>query len=579
MIFTKRITTHTQWIIALAGCGMISWFSASLRAAEFSAADFGVVADGKTDDGPAILKMLHAARKLTGEPVYLVFPKNKTILATTAEDGYLLSLGQMRNVTIDGNGSTFMLEPGICMADLSHSRNAVLRDFNVDHTISMFVETTIQSMDAKKGSIDIKPVEREELDHLCGPTKQKGEQWFGGFVWCENGGHPKAARHYSVKSIQKLDNDRIRVFKGDGVLSSDMVKWIIPGVTRFSMPRSGVAQRSGPGPLFRVHDATDARLERITVWSAPWFSFSIYRCEGTCEFLDVNVVPKPDTRRLMSGCRDAFHVTANRAKLVFENCDTRGTGDDDYNFCTLSSTVKNVTSPDKIVIRQKFPIQYNPMRVGETLMVMNSGNSVLGSAKILTYEETPLKNGGSIVPGGNCPEITLTLASPIPGLTRGLTVWSMEAANPDTTLKNCTASFSNRIQTSLKIEHCKFTCYTDAYGMSNKDENVEGPGPGSLWISHSEFEAGRGSGFFARCGGAGPLAQTRILQVHIEDSVFHTPLQITKARSITLLNNQFQDVVKIGEYENLETRGNTHKGAPFSIDASRQKRSPVKSAK
>ncbi len=563
--------TKTKWIMALGCCGMFEWLSGGLAAAEFNATEFGVVADGKTNDGPAILKMIQAARKVTGEPVRLVFPENKLILATTAEDGYLLSLGRMTDVTIDGNGSTFLLEPGVCMADLEFTRNALLKDFHVDHTTSMFVETTIHAMDAEKGFIDVKPVEPLDIDQLGGPTKQKDEQWFGGFVWCENGGHPKAARHYRVESVQKLDDDRIRVFTGDGPLSGGMVKTIIPGITRFSMPRAGVAHRVGPGPLFRIHDATNARLERINVWSAPWFTFSIYRCEGTCEFIDVNLVPKPGTGRLMSGCRDAFHVTGNRAKLVFDGCDTSGTGDDDYNFCVLTASIRKVVAPDKIIIRQKFPIQYNPMRVGETLVVMNNQNSILGSAKISGYEETPLKNGDPIVPGGSCPEVTITLASPIPGLAKGLTIWSKEAGNPDTLMRNCTASFSNRMQTSLKIDRCKFTCYNESYGMSGAQDNVEGPGPGSIWITRSEFKTGRGSGFVARCGGNGPLAQTIIQTIHIEDCVFHAPLQIAKARSITLLNNRFHEDVRIGEHERLESRGNTRNGAPLIIDTARKK--------
>jgi len=36
--------------------------------------DFGGKADGRTDDGPAILRMVEAARAMKGKPVRLVFP-------------------------------------------------------------------------------------------------------------------------------------------------------------------------------------------------------------------------------------------------------------------------------------------------------------------------------------------------------------------------------------------------------------------------------------------------------------------------------------------------------------------------
>ena len=120
-------------------------------------------------------------------------------------------------------------------------------------------------------------------------------------------------------------------------------------------------------------------------------------------------------------------------------------GDDDYNFCVLSSSIRRVVSPTGIVIRQKFPIQYNPMRIGETLMVMNSENSMVGSAVITDYEEKPLEEGEPIRNGERCPEVEVALATPIEGLEKGLTVWAREAANPDTTMRKCTASFSCRM--------------------------------------------------------------------------------------------------------------------------------------
>jgi hypothetical protein len=475
-------------------------------------------------------------------------------------------LRRTKNLTIHGNGSTFLLDPHIRMADLHFAENALLKDFAVDFTVSMFVETTVQSVNQPLGFVDVKPRDSAEARHLAGPTKEDGEQWFGGFIWCENGPHPKAARHYSVGRVEQRGEGVVRLFHGEGSFTPAMAQTIVPGTTAFSVPRAGVAHRHGPGALFEIHDATDVTLERIRVWGAPWFVFSIYRCEGTCRFLDVDVVPKPDSGRMMSACRDAFHVTANRATLWFERCDTQGLGDDDYNFCILSSTIRKVVSPTEIVIRQKFPIQYNPMRAGETLLVMNEENSVLGSAKIARYVETPLKDGSAILPGGPCPEVTIHLDEPIGNLATGLTVWSKEAGNPDTTLSHCTATFSIRMQTSLKIHHCRFTCYNVSYGMSSRQQNVEGPGPEFIRITNSEFLTGRGAGYVAQSGGKGPIAQTRIQHLHIENSTFHAPLRITKARTIALHHNVFHGEVAIGECEFLDMRGNSRDGAPFSIE-------------
>lgn len=555
-------SAHKLTSLILGGFSLLTCTMFSCHGRELRATDYGLVADGKTDDGPAIQKLLDAAHTFQNEPVTLVFPQKKTIYAATGKDRYLFSLRQRKNLTVNGNHSTFLLDPAIRFADLHGSDHVTLKQFQVDFTQSMFIESTVKSVNVNEQFID---VTSDEAAALAGPTREDGEQWFGGFVWCENGPHPKAARHFSVKHVEQLGAGIVRIHHGEGSFGKAMADTIIPGVTSFSVPRAGVAHRHGPGALVEIHDATDVTLQDIKVWGAPWFVFSIYRCEGECRFLDVDVLPKPGSGRLMSACRDAFHVTANRARLLFDHCDTLGTGDDDYNFCVLTSKIHKVISPTEIIIRQKFPIQYNPMQAGDRLLVMNAENSMVGSAKISRCIEAPLPHGKTIEPGGPCPEVTLHLEHPIAALTAGLTVWSKEAENPDTTMSHCTANFSIRMQTSLKIEHCRFRCYNVSYGMSPQQDNVEGPGPEFIHIRHTEFGVGRGSGYVAQCHGKGPLPLTRIQSTRIEDSVFHAPLRIAKARSITLHRNRWQGEVAMGEHESLDEKGNTRDGKPFTI--------------
>lgn len=528
-------------------------------AMDLPAIDFGVKADAKNDDGPAIVKMVEAARALEG-PVRLVFPERQTVYAATGVDRYLFQLRETRGITIDGGGSTFVLHPDIRFADLDHSRSLSLKNFNVDFAPHPFIETVIEEVDPTRQFVEVRLLHPDEASALGGPTKQDGEQWFGGFVWCENGEHPKAAKHYSVRSVEQLPSGRVRVFYGGSAFAPQMASRIKPGATRFSVPRPGVAHRHGPGALFNIPDAVGARLENISVWGAPWFVFSIHRNEGNVEFLNVDVVPKPGSDRLMSACRDAFHVTGNRGKLLFDGCDTAGLGDDDYNFCILSSVIQKVMSPTEIVIKQKFPIQYNPMRVGETLIAMDRGNSVIGTATIAVYEEQPHGKSQPVVPPGGryCPEVRIVLKAPIDGLAEGLTVWTKEAANPDTTMRNCTASFSIRMQTSLTVERCRFLCYNIAYG-----EDIEGPGPERIRIVDSEFLVGRGAGFNVQCGGSGPADTWRTREIVIERCEFRAPLSIQRARKITLADNRFYGDVTIGEHEQLEMVGNTCNGKPF----------------
>ncbi len=562
-IVCRLASGHRVWVGCIFCVLIMSSIGNAQTVDELMAVDFGVKADGTSDDGPAILRMVEAARA-ANRPVRLVFPDSKTIFAATGKDRYLFQLDRTRNITIDGSGSTFVLDPGIRMASIDAASDCTLRNFRVDSTVSMFIESVIESVDDAGKFVDVRVLDEPEASNLGGPTKQDGEQWFGGFVWRENGPNPKAAWHFAVDPVEQLGNGRARIFLPGNRIPAEVVRTIKPGETRFSIPRPGVAHRFGPGAQFVIHDSRNVVLERIAVWSAPWFAFNIHRNEGICRFTDVDVVPKPDSGRLMSACRDAFHVTANRATIVFDGCDIAGTGDDDYNLCILSSRVVEVLGPRELIIRQKFPIQFSPMRPGDTLMVSDADDQMIGSAKIAGYTELPLDDGSTTVPGGRSPRVRIVLESEIPGMKAGLNVWSREGSNPDTTIRNGTMNFSNRFQTPVTLERCKLTCLNVCYGMKwSNGDNVEGPGPEFVRVIGCEFRTGRGTGLKILCGNTGPIERSRVRRVQIEDSTFHAPLQIDQAQEIVLTNNQFHDTVRIGRHTSLEMTGNRRDGKPF----------------
>ncbi len=83
---------HTVSALLVLSLGLLTGPSASAADIVLRAETFGVKADGKTDDGPAILRMIKAARTQKGKPVRIVFPKNKVIHAATGKGRYLFPL-------------------------------------------------------------------------------------------------------------------------------------------------------------------------------------------------------------------------------------------------------------------------------------------------------------------------------------------------------------------------------------------------------------------------------------------------------------------------------------------------------
>jgi hypothetical protein len=542
---------------------------------------------GETDDGPGIQRLVkeavEKARSSQCEKVTLRFPPGKVYYAKTIKGGYLFNLSKSYNnnitvdgITVDGGGSTFLLDPQIRFADLTFAKNVELKNFNVDYEESMFIECTIKYIGKTKSEngkiicdyIDVVPNDKSELNNLVGRQCDEKKQPFFGFVWCDKDNY-RSARHFWVEQVETVENGTVKRYKwptGPCWKKRGISPWSMSADDDdqpkegdpFSAPRAKVgdvdfAHVVGPGALFKIHDVTTVRLENISVWGAPWFAFSIYRCEGRCEFFDVDVVPRPGTERLMSACRDAFHVTANRTykdgdTMTFRCCDTRGTGDDDYNFCILSSEITEVINKRCFKIQQRFnDTQYNPMSVGDHVTVMNNDNSEITNRsslpKIIKYEEP---ENGPFDPGGPAPIVKITLDKDIDGLEKGLTVWSEEAANPNTIMAACTANFSVRLQTSIKIYSSTFNCYVWAYGMdpNAKSPNVEGPGPFYIEIYDSFFGVGRSdTGFHAQCLGTGDWEHTQFDSLNIKGTIFNTKLKVDGVRYLNLTGNRFNNEV------------------------------------
>ena len=143
--------------------------------------------------------------------------KEKVIHVKTGKGRYLFALQHTENVTVGWQRLHLLLDPHLRMMDLDYAINPVIKNFNVDYTLTMFIDSVIENIDPKAVYVDVKVLVPGEETNLGGPTKADGEQWFGGFVWCENGPHMKAATHYAVKGAQVLGPDRARAFDGKAI--------------------------------------------------------------------------------------------------------------------------------------------------------------------------------------------------------------------------------------------------------------------------------------------------------------------------------------------------------------------------
>jgi hypothetical protein len=449
------------------------------------AADFGLVADGKTDDGDAIQRMLEKARKIDG-PVELRFPKNQVICVKTGVERYVFALTEAHGLRIDGQGSEFRLAPELRFLQAEDCTNLEVVNLKVDFLSHPTVAGTISQVDPQAKAIEVRLDQTAMAEALGGPTGEDGEQAFFGMIELDTAYGTQTLLHYYADRVEVVSPGVVRVFNQKPVWKV-LTKHGKPGHTRLGLPVPGVAHRYGPGALFVIDGCRNALVSQVDVWSAPWFSFVLMRNEGQVSLQQVNVQPKPGSGKVLSSCRDAIHAKGNRASLLFEDCVLEGLGDDAFNLSTHCSRVTAIESPSRITVAQEFPLQHMPFQVGDTLILMDPDNNrKLAERTIRAVTTIPSRRpprATHLLPWA--PSSVLTLDRPLAeGLRTGLVAWSRESANPKSVIRRCVIRRSCRLQTNTLIEDCDVQALLWFYGAK-----IEGPGPEFVAVRNSRLRS------------------------------------------------------------------------------------------
>lgn len=510
------------------------------EASTLHATDFGLVADGVTDDGEAIAAMLAAASMATG-PIVLRFPEDATIRVTTAPERYVLRLDGVENWTIDGDGSTFLLDPYLRFARVRECRDVSIRNLRIDFDPLPFVDGVVRGIDADARWIEVELADPPEELPLGEPTGEDGEQAFFAMVWHESE-HGTTSTHCWTELMEPAgEPGRVLLHAAESFNGYPDIEL---GRTRISIPVPGIAHRYGPGPCLELQDNEDLSLEDVEVWSAPWFAFNVSRNAGDVIFRRVHIRPKPGSGRLTSTWRDGFHVKGNRGRLLWEDCILEGMNDDAFNISTHSSTVDEV---DGVTVRvhQRFPLLPIPWEVGGTFRAVDHASGrLLGEATVVAAEAGPKPPPIQGKPAA--PAYTLTLDEPIDDLEPGAMVWDPSWCNPDTTLRRCTIRMSCRLQSPVTVEECDVTALLWFYA-----EPIEGGYPQQVSVRDCVFRQGRGNPVHAVIFSGGPYPDAEmpdpgapprgLRDVLLRGNEFHGGLRIDGVQGLRLIGNRFLD--------------------------------------
>ena len=520
-----------------------------------NAADFGLVADGVTDDGPAIARMLRAAADLGKEtPVILRFPEGARIYAQPSPDRYLFRLEGFKEAAIQGGGSVFSLHPDLRFLSASRCMDLKVEDLKVETSPAPTIEAVIVSMNEDGSELTVRLDEPHRGQELGGPTGVDGEQLFFGMIWIPGAqtgtGHH---HHYILEASRPLEGEAALVqVSGRDPLPEGMRRHIEPGRTKISLPVPGVAHRHGPGAMMFIDRCVDVQVEDVEIWSAPWFAYQVFRSSGNLVFRRAHIRPEPGSGRITSTWRDGFHVKGNTGNILFEDCILEGMNDDSFNISTHNWRVTRVLDERHFKVSQKFPILIMPLQAGGMLQALSAdGQRRLGQSRITKINGLPAEDpafaSGEGYDHPPAPDLEIFVETPIPALETGSILWDATTANPSVTIRGCKIRNACRFQSAVILEGCDIAALVWLYG-----EDVEGPMPSGSILRNNVFRRGRGNPHLA-------------LAIHGALRVAPPPAQrIVPAREaefpltdITLENNRFYGGLEADRVHGLVLTGNT----------------------
>jgi len=495
MHYSRRQFIQTGVAAALATTAPASLGSVSVResARVFKARDFGLAGDGIRDDGDALQRMLKAARS-TSVPVILKFEAGHCYYIATGEKRYAFWLDGVRNWTIDGGGSIFLIDGALRFLSLTNSRQVRIARLKVDYSPLPFVDGLVVAKDAAAGTVDVSIDEGVKLPQLGGPSHSDGEQaFFGMFRYPGPYSTPDhvylTVDYFFVQGVHQAapvgSGQVVRVLTSKP--SAVPFDRIVTGLWRMSIPVPGLAHCLGPGHTCHVENNRDVHFENVDIWSAPWFAFGIIGNTGELTFRHTHVRPKPGTTRLTSSWRDGFHVKNNRASLLWEDCIVQGTNDDAFNISEHTSSVVHAATATDLTIRQIFPLGIAAMQVGDRLVAYDKRKArTAGSARIkaIAVEQAAVDGSNPVAPLFHVSlDRPFALAQP-----EGALIWNDNDSNPNTVLRRCRIDESCRFRSAVTLEQCEINALSWFTG-----ELYETPISGDVVVRDCTLRTGYGN--------------------------------------------------------------------------------------
>ena len=347
--------------------------------------DYGADPTGEADSTEAIWDALQAAKEAEadGSHVTLEFPEGEYHIykdkAQTREyhtsntnsiENPVKTIGilleEHENLTIDGNGSLFMMHGNMMALAIVKSKNITLKDFSWDFAVPTVVEMTVTEVGSNYTDYYIPD---------CFPHTVSGNtiQWSsdlspytGAPYWSGSGHQPDGRSTYAVVGYHPDDEMARNYYPSDGPLSNvSSIEELSDNYVRvyYSSRSNAQSQNQKEGTIFELcgnahretagaftWESENVNVEEVNVHFMHGFGWLIQMSKDVY-YRKCNLVPRENSGHTTVSFADGIHASGAAGELVFEDCNFANTHDDPLNLHGTFTRVESRNDDNTLTLK------------------------------------------------------------------------------------------------------------------------------------------------------------------------------------------------------------------------------------